>query len=378
VADLYSSYTDLAAHEVEGVSYERRQVPVTGASWAAIAIHGGGIEAGSGEVARAVSAGLMAHYEFAGIKSSNNFDLHVTSTNFNEPICQGLVGASSRTLSFHGYTGDGTPVTSIGGLDTVTRDRIGAALTGAGFSVISAAQEINGSDPANICNLNRIGAGVQIEMSQALRASFFPNGDLSRAMRDSGQRTSVFDDYVAAVRSAYDGQGRVALGSVNVSRWATVPCTTADVDLTATVGTDALAVGGPHFVGLGARLVDTNNCYVARVAFNTDQTLTLTLRKRVAGVETLLATAADTSSLVHAAGARFGLRFQVHGSQLQAKVWAAADLQPPDWAVSTTDTSLTAVGAVGTRATLSVSNTNPPPVTVSWDLFQQVPPLATE
>ncbi|MGV9803955.1 poly-gamma-glutamate hydrolase family protein, partial [Mycobacterium sp. NPDC003449] len=105
MADLYASYTALAAAQVEGVDYERRSVPVTGSRWCSIAIHGGGIEPGSGEAARAVGAGLMSHYEFAGIKAANNSDLHVTSTNFDEPTCQSLVTGSLRCLSFHGYAG---------------------------------------------------------------------------------------------------------------------------------------------------------------------------------------------------------------------------------------------------------------------------------
>jgi phage replication-related protein YjqB (UPF0714/DUF867 family) len=219
VADLYASYTDLAAHETEGVSYVRRSVPVTGATWSSIAIHGGGIEAGSGETARAVGAGLMAHYEFAGIKSTGNTSLHLTSTRFDEPTCRAIVTSSLRCLSFHGYTGTaGVPETSLGGLDTATADRIRAALTRAGFLVIDAAQEINGSHPRNIANRTTSGVGVQLEISHALRASFFPDRDLTHAMRDTGRRTATFDRYVAAVRSVFEDHALVARSTIPVSR----------------------------------------------------------------------------------------------------------------------------------------------------------------
>ncbi|MFD4569390.1 poly-gamma-glutamate hydrolase family protein [Streptomyces sp. NPDC058467] len=374
MADLYASYTALAAAETEGVAYERRSVPVTGSTWSSIAIHGGGIEPGSGEVARSVGAGLMAHYEFAGIKTVNNGDLHVTSTNFDEPIAQGIVTGSLRCLSFHGYTGTtDLAETSIGGLDTATAARVSAALTRAGFRVITAAQEINGSDPANIANKTTISAGVQVEMSNALRASFFPGGDLTRTMRDSGQRTAAFNAYVAAVRSAYDGRGRVSQGSVNVSRWTTTPWTSADLDIVAMMGTDKLAVGGSHFLHLVGRYADTNNNYLARAAFNTDATVTLTLRKRVAGTETLLATAAD-AGLVHAAGRMFWVRLQIAGSTLRAKIWLSGASEPNDWSVTTTDASLTAAGAIGTRSILSSTNTNTLPVVASYDGFQQLTP----
>ncbi|WP_146229034.1 poly-gamma-glutamate hydrolase family protein [Streptomyces sp. NWU339] len=198
--DVYGSYAELAAAEEEGVAYERRQIPSTATSWASIAIHGGGIEPGSGEVSRVVAAGLMNHYEFAGLLRSGNSRLHVTSTNFDEPIAEGIVAASTRTLSFHGYTGDGTPVTAIGGLDTDLRDKVKAALIAAGFAVIDAPQEISGTNPNNIVNENKILAGVQIEMSRPLRDSFFPNGNSGRASRDSGARTPAFYAYVAAIR----------------------------------------------------------------------------------------------------------------------------------------------------------------------------------
>lgn len=375
MADLYSSYTDLAAHQTEGTDYERRTVPVTGATWCSIAIHGGAIEAGSGEVARAVGAGLMGHYEFAGIMAANNFDtLHVTSTNFDEPIAQGIVTGSRRCLSCHGYTGTaGVAETSIGGLDTATGARVQAALQAAGFRVISAAQEINGSDPLNICNKTTISAGVQLEMSTALRESFFPGGDTSRTMRDSGQRTTVFTAYVAAVRSVF-GQGQVSQGSVNVSRWATVPASLPDLDVICAMGTDKLATGGAHFLHLVGRYQDASNNYLARLAFNTDQSLTLTLRKRLAGTETLLATAANTSSLIHAAGRLFWLRFRITGSTLQAKIWQEGGSEPTPWSVTATDTSLTAAGAIGTRSILSSTNTNTLPVVASYADFDQIAP----
>lgn len=371
MADLYASYTALAAAQTEGVDYERRTVPVTGATWDAIAIHGGGIEPGSGEMARYVATGRMNHYEFAGIKAVNNSDLHVTSTNFDEPIATAQVLASKRTLSFHGFTGDGTPVTALGGLDTATVTRVQAALTAAGFTVTTAPQEINGNDPANIANKNSISAGVQIEMSNALRASFFPNGDLSRTVRDSGSRTPTFYRYAAAVVAAYDGRGMMALGSVNVSRWAFMPAPAADVNLTASFATDALAAGGSQFVALVARATDTNNAYLARLEFTTAQTINLTVRKRVAGTETLLGSTIGTG-LTHAAGSRFMLRFQVAGSTVRARTWPVGSIEQATWDTEVTDTDLTAAGQIGVRGILSTTNTNTLPVTSSVDSFNTV------
>ncbi|MBO0917543.1 poly-gamma-glutamate hydrolase family protein [Streptomyces laculatispora] len=369
MADLYANYAALAAVEVEGVAYSRTAVTPAGATWAAIAIHGGGIEGGSGEMARQVSrtGTTMAYYEFAGLKASGNVDLHITSTVFDEPMGRALVASVRRCLSFHGYVGtDGVPETAIGGLDAELVARVTAALTRAGFAVTTAPSEIAGTDPLNICNRTSSGAGVQLEMSRALRDSFFPGAN-TRAIRDSGARTEAFYRYASAVRAAYLGRGLMGLGSVNVSRWATLPAPSADIDVTASVATDQLATGGSHFPALAARVADVNNCYMARLEFSTTQTVILTLRKRVAGTETLLVQ--YTTGLTHAVGRRFRVRIQLVGTTLRANVWQDGTAEPPGWQLETTDTSLTAAGSVGMRGILSTTNTNALPVMTSWGDF---------
>lgn len=202
MAPPYSSYAALAAEQVEGVDYTRTSSAPAGATRAAIAIHGGGIEGGSGEMAQHVATtGHLAYYQFAGIKTSGNSDLHITSTLFDEPTGLALVGQSRRTLSFHGFVGTGVAETAIGGLDRAGVAAVTRRLTEAGFAVSAAPSEIAGSAPTNICNRNLISAGVQLEMSNALRSAFFTGGDTSAASR-SGPRTTMFDSYAAAVLRA--------------------------------------------------------------------------------------------------------------------------------------------------------------------------------
>ncbi|MFJ6935683.1 poly-gamma-glutamate hydrolase family protein [Streptomyces sp. NPDC101132] len=369
MADLYDDYADLAANEVEGVDYSRHSNTPAGATWSSIAIHGGGIEAGSGEMAYQVAGSRMMYYEFKGLKNTGNQDLHITSTHFDEPICVALQATALRTISFHGYTGTLLqPETALGGLDPLLRARIATALRNAGFAVINAPSEIGGTDPLNIANRNVRGEGVQLEMSRAQRQQFFPNGDTSRAMRDSGQRTAAFYAYAAAVQAAYEGYGYVSLTSINTSRYCTISAPSADVDISATVSTDKLASGGGHFMQLVARWADASNTYLARLEFSTTQTVILTLRKRVAGTETLLVQ--HTTDLTHAAGRRFAIRLQVSGSTLRAKAWLDGTYEPPAWQLETTDTSLTAAGSVGVRSILSSTNTNVLPVTASWGDFR--------
>ncbi|MFE2936658.1 poly-gamma-glutamate hydrolase family protein [Streptomyces sp. NPDC059278] len=372
MADLYANYGELAAAEREGVTYSRTSVAPVGATWAAIAIHGGGIEGGSGEMAREVSAAgaRMAYYEFSGLKSSNNTSLHVTSTNFDEPMAMAMVTGVRRCLSFHGYVGSGVPETAIGGLDTEMVARLTASLGRAGFLVTNAPSEIGGTDPANICNRTSTGAGVQLEMSRALRNSFFPNGENTKAVRDSGARTETFYRYASAVQAAYLGRGLVAMGSTNVSRYCLLPAPSPNVDFTASVSTDALAAGGSHFLALVARYLDGANMYLARLEFSITQAVILTLRKRVASTETFLVQ--YTTGLTHAPGRRFHIRLQTAGTTLRGKAWQTDSPEPPAWQLETTDPDLTAAGSVGMRSILSSTSTNTLPVNASWGDFTMV------
>ncbi|MEV8353201.1 poly-gamma-glutamate hydrolase family protein [Streptomyces niveus] len=366
MADKYPNYAALAAAEVEGVDYTRTAGTPAGATWASIAIHGGGIEAGSGEMAREVAGTRMRYFEFAGIKNSGNTDLHLTSTVYDEPTGIALVAGSRRCLSFHGYAGEtGIEETAIGGLDTALVSRVTTALKIAGFNVVTAPSEIAGTNPLNIANKTTSGMGVQLELSRAQRASFFPNGDLSRAMRDSGQRTPTFYAYARAIQSVYSGYGVVAQNSINVSRYCLLPAPTADVDLTATVSTDRVVTGGSHFLALVARYADASNSYLARLEFTTSATVALTVRRRLTGTETSLGGGTITG-LSHAPGVRFRLRLQVAGAALRAKAWLDGQPEPAEWSTEVTDSSLTAAGQIGMRSILSTANTNSLPVIASW------------
>ena len=202
MADLFANWAALAAVETLNTDYRlpiRRMESIV----CHIAIHGGSIEPGSSEMANACAAfGYQTFYALEGIKSSGNADLHITSTNYDEPNALSIVEASHYCFSFHGAAGTGGVAESfIGGLDTVHRDAVIVALTKAGFTASIGSQEINGSDPTNIANKTIISAGVQIEMSNQQRANFFPTGSLARANRETGLRTDAFYAYMRAITS---------------------------------------------------------------------------------------------------------------------------------------------------------------------------------
>ena len=209
MADLYANWAALAAANAAGVDYQLIVQPTSVTATTHIAIHGGAIEGGTGELAQAVSAKLgQSMYVMKAIRPTNNTDLHITSTHFDEPQCVAMQAKATRTISYHGAEGvtdDGTTlVTYIGGLDTNLKSAIGAALTAAGFTVnYDPNSTIAGVDPTNICNRNASGMGVQLEMTNALRASFFPGGtNVAASRNDYTQRTAAFYAYADAVASA--------------------------------------------------------------------------------------------------------------------------------------------------------------------------------
>lgn len=209
MADLFANWAALAAAEVLDVDY-RLPVRYNRSKTACIAIHGGSIEPGSSEVASGVAASCRHnYYSLEGIKSSGNSDLHITSTNYDEPTGIKLVNSMDYCFSFHGMADQtaGVAETYVGGLDTINRDAVIAALQAAGFTASNATSELDASSLSNITNKTRRLAGVQLELSNTQRANFFTSGSLTRANRETGLRTEAYYTYVKAVASVANSLG---------------------------------------------------------------------------------------------------------------------------------------------------------------------------
>ncbi|MCR3732182.1 hypothetical protein FHS35_009100 [Streptomyces umbrinus] len=163
------------------------------------------------------------------------------------------------------------------------------------------------------------------------------------------------------------------LTAVDVPRLDLSPVAGTDHDVVVSVATFALATGGPQLVAVVARATDGDNAYMAQLSVSTTQTITLTLRKRMGGAETQLATVVTT--LAHSAFAFFRVRLQVIGAELKARVWPAGGTEPVGWQVTATDSSLTTGGNVGCRSVRQTANTNAGLV-VAWDSVQLLNPQA--
>lgn len=131
----------------------------------------------------------------------------------------------------------------------------------------------------------------------------------------------------------------------------------ADGDLYVDITAAALSTGASQFAGAVQRYVDVDNLYEARVEFTTGAAVNLTLRKRVATVETQLGT--FSSGFTFTAARVFRVRFKTSGTTLKAKIWdPAVTGEPFFWAIEVTDSALAAAGSVGVKSVRNAGNTN--------------------
>jgi phage replication-related protein YjqB (UPF0714/DUF867 family) len=232
-ADRYPSNTALYADPslVEGVDYSRRY---RRHEWfdddlsqryavqrtVILAPHGGGIEAGTSELCLAIAGYHPASLEpapvggpvhdywmFEGLRSTGNAELHVTSTNCDDPVARALAGGSLDAVSLHGCTAaqaglaDGTEAVLVGGRNSTFKTKLLTRLNAAGVRAIDAASipDLNGDEPTNIANRTLLGTGAQLELTTALRLAMFDTN--TRADRKNTTRQK-FWSFTTATRAA--------------------------------------------------------------------------------------------------------------------------------------------------------------------------------
>jgi phage replication-related protein YjqB (UPF0714/DUF867 family) len=129
--------------------------------------------------------------------------LHVTSINYDDPIALELVQSARRCISLHGFSdADAHGTNQVGGRDTELKSIVLEELTLAGIPArLATDRELDGSNPANICNKTTTGAGVQLEMGTTYRASLFAPGCNTRELRRHNTN-AAFWSLVEALRKA--------------------------------------------------------------------------------------------------------------------------------------------------------------------------------
>jgi len=179
-----------------------------------MAIHGGGIETGTSEIALATAGydpatlvtavdGYRLHdlWLFEGLLPTGNGDLHVTASHYDDHIATELVENARRCISLHGCTDtQANGRIQLGGLDHELRDIVLEELEAAGIPAeITINPMLDGNLPNNIANKTKIGGCAQLEMGTSYRRSLF--GINTRPQRKNTTKPE-FWDLVRALRFA--------------------------------------------------------------------------------------------------------------------------------------------------------------------------------
>ncbi|NUS86376.1 MAG: hypothetical protein HOY75_27545 [Streptomyces sp.] len=169
--------------------------------------------------------------------------------------------------------------------------------------------------------------------------------------------------------------GRHSHGTRNVFRYTSLNgLSLADVEVRASITLPVVPTGDTMSAFVLARGdIGVGSYYFARLTVSTASTMQLSLRKRLPA-ETALATAPHV--LPYTAGATYKVRLQAQGTTIRAKAWPLGGIEPEDWEVSVTDTSL-ASGVVGCGSFITSGNTNALPVVFSFDEFEVFPQVMT-
>ena len=182
--DYYRSMTDLLKDTQEGKDWTKENTN-RHSNVLIFAPHGGNIEKGTTELTKAIAnKGNYDYYAFNGTRNKNNSQLHVTSTNYNDPDLINRNYNKDISISVHGAgQSQGKNTVLIGGRDEKLIQLISKELSTFKFNVQRSLGHLAGIDTNNVVNYNKKGQGVQLELTPDLRKSFFSNGDDSSKAR---------------------------------------------------------------------------------------------------------------------------------------------------------------------------------------------------
>ncbi len=193
--DAYKDFKSLSVVEKEGKDFQIWLNNIK-SRIAIIAPHGGGIEPGTSEIAKSIAGGDFTCYSFEGIKSKENKKyLHITSTNFDEPIGVEICNVSDTVLAVHGAEGNDDFV-YVGGRNEILKNRMIEKLKNDNFSAKEDTTDHSGRHSENICNKCKSMEGLQLEISIGLRKKMFKG----LASEDRKLTTEVFDHFVQSIR----------------------------------------------------------------------------------------------------------------------------------------------------------------------------------
>lgn len=175
--DKYKNFSDLESNRPKSFTIDHDYKDST---FLVFTPHGGGIEPGTTEICKWFNNKDFSYYSFTG-KGKKCKDLHITSTRFDEPTLTEYLAKHKFAVSFHGMTNTMKNKFNadifLGGLDKKLRQKIKTNLNKHGFSVATSkdypTSTLAAHDKNNVTNKCTRGQGVQIELSESIRKTFF-------------------------------------------------------------------------------------------------------------------------------------------------------------------------------------------------------------
>ena len=200
--DYYASMTQLQRETKEGIDW-KKEIRDQGNQVLIVAPHGGNIEQGTSELTKLLAQqGGYDYFSFEAMRPSNNTQLHVTSTHYDDPTLHQMVEGRVATISIHGAKGD-DQIVFLGGAKSVLRDAIQSQLESRGFAVQVPPEYLGGLNEDNFINKNENSTGVQLELTTALRKALFINQDMSTTSRKNEDNwSSLMYQFVDALHTA--------------------------------------------------------------------------------------------------------------------------------------------------------------------------------
>jgi len=210
----YRDFSELVLHTTKGKDY-RIDIVDRSAAVTVIAIHGGGIEPLTSELAAAIAGQEHNLYDLRGLRPTGNEVLRVPVAAFDEMRLRGLLKRSRLALSVQGMEGAEAAI-YVGGRNRRLRALTVECLQAAGFAISKPSSPMPSHDPTLFFNTPADG-GIQIEFTRGLRESM-AGGSLACSCREEeAPQSDLFQRCVAAIRAALDQYHKEERGDLDAA-----------------------------------------------------------------------------------------------------------------------------------------------------------------
>ena len=191
-ADLVLSFRSNIDYEIEVI--ER------GSPFCIVAVHGGGIDPLTEELARAVAGRAHSLYLLRALKPEIREQLRIPARRYKEMRLDNMMQRSKAALSIVGCACDDVAV-HLGGQNRRLKGVLETHLIEQGFETGSPVTPGASHSPTRFYNRADQG-GVQIELGEKLRASLLDAPLTSKPYQEAGRRNARFDALVGALKDA--------------------------------------------------------------------------------------------------------------------------------------------------------------------------------